>query len=241
MASDRIFLGYDVVDNSHFREGAAKARSGAASERARLGLPPKYFLCVCRFEEKKNLGTVVRSYARYRLRSKRPWSLVIVGDGLLRPEIEAETAQLGLCGSVLFPGAISYEAIPAYYGLAGCFVHASTTEQWGLVVNEAMAAGLPLLVSERCGCAPELVRSGENGYLFNPGDPDGLAELMVRISENSERAAQFAGAGEAIIAQWGPERFGEGLAAAVRVAQHERRHAPAGLDRFLVRSLARLQ
>ena len=60
------------------------------------------------------------------------------------------------------------------YGLASAFVHPSTTEQWGLVVNEAAAAGLPLIVSERCGCAPELVRQGVTGFLFDPYDIDAI-------------------------------------------------------------------
>jgi 1,2-diacylglycerol 3-alpha-glucosyltransferase len=55
-------------------------------------------------------------------------------------------------------------------GLASAFIQASTTEQWGLVVNEAMASGLPVLVSERCGCAPDLVKNGVNGYTFDPYD-----------------------------------------------------------------------
>ena len=62
------------------------------------------------------------------------------------------------------------------------FVHASASEQWGLVVNEAMAAGLPVIVSERCGCAPDLVREGVNGLTFDPCDVAELAGLMERVA-----------------------------------------------------------
>jgi glycosyltransferase involved in cell wall biosynthesis len=95
-------------------------------------------------------------------------------------EISAPRQQLGLEAHVLFPGPKGYAELPYYYGLAEAFIHASTTEQWGLVVNEAMAAGLPVLVSERCGCAPDLVVPGFNGLLFSPEDVKGAAKVMVK-------------------------------------------------------------
>ena len=80
------------------------------------------------------------------------------------------------------PGFKQYDELPIYYGLAGAFIHASTTEQWGLVVNEAMAAGLPVIVSERCGCAPDLVENGRNGFTFDPYDVDALTHLMLKMA-----------------------------------------------------------
>ena len=87
-----------------------------------------------------------------------------------------------LAGAVILPGFRQYDELPAFYGLARAFVHASTTEQWGLVVNEAMAAGLPVLVSDRCGCAQDLVRNGVNGFTFDPCDVEELAGLMHRVA-----------------------------------------------------------
>ena len=81
---------------------------------------------------------------------------------------ERERSALGLDNDVIFPGFIQYDELPAYYGLAKAFIHASTVEQWGLVVNEALAAGLPVLVSERCGCAPDLVREGRERLHLRP-------------------------------------------------------------------------
>ena len=138
--------------------------------RQRLGLPERYFLASARFIEKKNLSGLLHAYAAYRRATPDdPWSLVVLGDGELRPELERLRGELGLDDVVSFPGYRSYQELPAYYGLASCFVHASTTEQWGLVVNEAMAAGLPVLVSNRCGCAANLVQEdgvqeGGNGF-----------------------------------------------------------------------------
>src|SRR5207244_4064698 len=102
----------------------------------------------------KNLPRLLEAFAGYRrLAGDAAWELVLLGDGPLRPELVALLKDLELDGHVLLPGFKQYDELPAYYGLAGAFIHASTTEQWGLVVNEAMASGLPVLVSDRCGCA----------------------------------------------------------------------------------------
>jgi glycosyltransferase involved in cell wall biosynthesis len=118
--------------------------------------------------------------------------------------------------SVLLPGFKQYPDLPAYYGLASAFVHASTTEQWGLVVNEAMASGLPVLVSNRCGCAPDLVQEGVNGFTFDPCNVEQLAQLMFKVSAFQLFSfSAFGDASRRIIGAWGPERFASGLKAAV--------------------------
>src|SRR5206468_501416 len=100
-------------------------------------------------------------YARYRMAAgPGAWSLVVLGDGVLRGDLEQLRTELNLGDHVLFPGFKQYDELPAYYGLATAFIHASMVEPWGLVVNEAMAAGLPVLVSARCGCAWDLVEEG---------------------------------------------------------------------------------
>ncbi len=81
------------------------------------------------------------------------WDLVLLGDGPLKPTLLKLISSLGLESCVHLPGFKQYDELPVYLGLAETFIHASTTEQWGLVVNEAMASGLPVLVSNRCGCA----------------------------------------------------------------------------------------
>ncbi len=78
----------------------------------------------------------------------------------------------------ILPGFKPYDELPVYYALANAFVHASTSEQWGLVVNEAIATGLPVIVSNRCGCAPELVNG--NGFTFDPTNEDELTDAAVR-------------------------------------------------------------
>lgn len=212
MPREHIFLGYDVVDNRHFAEGASRAREQSDVLRGRYGLPAQYFLGVGRFVAKKNFAGLLDAFASYRDRAGAgAWHLALCGEGPLRSDLEEQSRALSIQDRVIFAGVVQYDELPAFYGLAGAFVHASTTEQWGLVVNEAMASGLPVLVSDRCGCAGELVQEGVNGYKFGPVHTDRLASLLFDVSGGGGKAAQMGQASQRLIADWTPERFGSSL------------------------------
>ena len=106
-----------------------------------------------------------------------------------------------------------------YYGLASAFILPSTTEQWGLVVNEAMASGLPVLVSNRCGCAAELVKEGSNGYTFNPLEIGEIADLMLNIGAAGVDRSAMGQKSREIIANWSPDLFGRNLTNAANYAR----------------------
>jgi glycosyltransferase involved in cell wall biosynthesis len=219
VGEERIFTGYDAVDNEHFQQGAASARLRERELRESLGLPARYFLACSRFTPKKNLIGLLNAYARYRrLHNGDAWSVVIVGDGEQRRELLSTCEQLRLTDHVLFVGAKPYSELPVYYGLAGAFVHASTTEQWGLVVNEAMASGLPVLVSNRCGCAPDLVEEGRNGFLFDPYDTSSIAGAMYSMAAERTDRANMGRESQKIVARWSPATFAESLACAAETA-----------------------
>ncbi len=219
----RIFKGYDAVDNDHFAAGAEAARKDEEKVRTEYGLPAQYMLASARFRPKKNLSGLLKAYAAYRerLSSDEGLDLVVLGDGPLREKIEATRTELELEGCVHFPGFKQYDDLPAYYGLAEFFVHASTTEQWGLVVNEAMAAGLPVLVSNRCGCAQDLVKEGENGWTFDPNDANELPELLGRMTIASQEERTMGRKSQRIIDRWGPNAFAQGLKKAAETALDE--------------------
>jgi glycosyltransferase involved in cell wall biosynthesis len=241
LPSDTVFDGYDVVDNAHFERGARQARDGASRARCRLGLPERFFLASGRFVAKKNLPRLLEAYGDYRRRAGADaWHLVLLGDGALRPALERRIARPDLAGAVILAGFEQYDELPAYYGLAGAFVHASTTEQWGLVVNEAMACGLPVIVSKRCGCAQDLVADGVNGFAFDPHDVGALAGLLRRVATMTEAQRRAMGrAGRRRIARWGPGRFADGLMRAVDVALRRPPPRASWLDRSFLWALAR--
>jgi 1,2-diacylglycerol 3-alpha-glucosyltransferase len=237
MPAERVFVGYDVVDNIYFAEGARQAREASEKTRQALQLPQHYFLASARFVPKKNLSCLLLAYKRYRaLRKDCSWRLVILGDGPLRDELHAQCRDLKLDVDVIFPGFAQYDKLPAYYGLANAFVHVSVVEQWGLVVNEALAAGLPILVSDRCGCVPELVSEGRNGFAFDPLDVEHLAELMARLSDFKNLDA-MGKVSQQIISNWSPDRFAEGMLSAANTARAIGSPRPGPIESFLLHTL----
>ena len=237
-APGRIFFGYDAVDNAYFSGGADAIWQQAENTRRRLALPQNYFLASARFVEKKNLARLMDAFAQYRAHGGA-WSLVLLGDGPLRPALEQQRDALGLRDHVLMPGFRQYGDLPACYALAGAFVHASTVEPWGLVVNEAAASGLPLLVSDRCGCAPELVHAGVNGFTFDPTNVAALAALMNEIAAPYFPRDAFRASSREIVAPWGPQRFADGLAQAIQSALAQKPAQASISDRALLYFLTR--
>ena len=249
MPRDRIFTGYDVVDREYFGQKAEEVRSHGSELRQKYGLPENYFLASARFIAKKNLLRLIRAYAEYRRRSEvgsqqsaasdgnAPWELVLLGDGPLKSDLCGLICDLRLNGHVRLPGFKQYGELPVYYGLANAFVHASTTEQWGLVVNEATASGLPVIVSDRCGCVPELVQG--NGFTFDPMDEDELASLLFKMAlfSNDERT-RLGDASYRIAANFSPRHFGEGLARAATVAMEPMPKRLGLIDRALLSAAA---
>ncbi|MFM2416818.1 MAG: hypothetical protein RL385_1541, partial [Pseudomonadota bacterium] len=202
------------------------ARARAGELRVALGLPERYFLASCRFVPKKNLGNLLRGYAQYRETAGADHaSLVVLGAGPLDAEVRALRAALGLERDILLPGFRQYAELPAYYGLAEAFVIASTTEQWGLVVNEAMAAGLPVVVSTACGCSPDLVVDGDNGFVFDAERPDKLAQVLGAVATQPQVRVLMGQRSRDLIERWSPQTFAEQLGRAAGVAMGDGRRA----------------
>ena len=245
MPREGIFTGYDVVDSHYFRQKAEEVISQRSEVRQKYALPENYFLASARFVEKKNLPKLIRAYAEYRRGSevrslksevsnnKPPWDLVILGDGPLKVDLCRLISDLQLNDHVHLPGFKPYDELPVYYALANAFVHASMTEQWGLVVNEAIASGLPVIVSNRCGCAPELVNG--NGFTFDPTNEDELATRLLEMASLSDQERKHLGDNSyRIAANFAPERFGEGLERAASVAMEVPQKRFGVMDRALL-------
>ena len=223
MPRESCFTGYNVVDNDSFARSAHEARARGAAGKPSF-LPDNYFLVVARFIDEKNFPGLIEAYATYRRMAcgtgaePAPWHLVLVGDGPLRPVIEGLVRQHSLGGSVHLSGFKQYNDLPIFYAFAGALILPSVSETWGLVVNEAMASGLPVLVSSHCGCARDLVAEGRNGFTFNPRNPRELADRMLRFSSGQEDLAAMGRASREIIGHWPLEAFSRGLAQAVEKA-----------------------
>lgn len=217
--TDRIFTGYNSVDNEYFERSSRIARSNAKSLQQRFGLPKNYFLACTRFLRRKNIDGLLKAYSQYlHAHGADAWGLVILGSGKEEAKLKnlADTLDLE---SVVWAGFVQYESLPVYYGLASAFIHPAHTEPWGLVVNEAAATGLPLLVSHTVGAAYELVNENVNGFLFDPSDPDRICQAMSKISDSDGRKRQeMSECSRQIAHEWSPRRFGLQLIRAAEMA-----------------------
>ena len=232
MPEGRVALGYNVVDNDFFKSRTADCASF---------IDGPYFLASNRFVERKNLGRLVEGYklfqdSVFRIQGAEKtgvWPLVLLGDGELRGELIARCVELGLKvaeaenlklnayklktpaegGLVFFAGFRQIGELRAFYARAGAFVHPALEEPWGLVINEAMASGLPVLSSRNVGAAEELVVEGKTGFLFDPGNVNSIAECLFKMFSMSEPARRKMGleAREMLERKMPNRAFGEGL------------------------------
>ncbi len=235
-----IFQPWDVVDNRHFADGANRERERDRSPSADGATRPQRFLCVARFIPKKNLEGLVRAYAAYVAEfGAEAWDLVLSGSGPLEAALRAQVSAAGLASRVGFAGFRQYPDLPEAYAAASALVLPSWSDQWGLVVNEAMAAGLPVVVSGRCGCVVDLVRDGVNGLVFDPSDPAALKSALVSMTrlEPAQRLEMGRRARE-IIAIYSPESFGAALAEAASCALRRRDRRTSQWSRAVVGLLA---
>lgn len=217
-----VFLGYDTVDNDYFYDRAQAARQQPEAVRQQQPQIPSrpYFIAVTRFIRRKNILRLIDAFSQYRqsLAPELAWDLVICGNGIGETNIRAKIAQYQLENAIHLPGFKSYEEMPQWFALAEALIHPALSEQWGLVVNEALASGLPALVSNRCGCFSELINEGENGFGFDPEDVDALAHLMMKVSQGTVDTEAMSRAALSHIQHFSPAAFGNGLKQAIEYA-----------------------
>jgi 1,2-diacylglycerol 3-alpha-glucosyltransferase len=220
MSPKRIFDKYDVVDNEAFATASADARRHPERFHHLPGLADArpFFLVSSRLIGRKNIALLLQAFATYRKGRPDGWRLVVIGTGV---EEQALTSwvRANQVPDVVFAGFHQMEELVGYYALAGVFIHPALQEQWGLVVNEAMACGLPVLVSRTVGAAHDLVEEGRNGFTFDPRDAEQLAGLMGRMAAAEFPLADFGEESRRIVAQWTPEHFGKNFWAAVAAAR----------------------
>lgn len=162
---------------------------------------PRTLLYVGRFSPEKNLDFLLRAFADLPQNASKPDLLLsLVGYGPLEPDLRRMASELGLDRVVQFRGSAAQTALPAIYRSADALVLPSVRETWGLVVLEAMACGLPVLVSDRCGCARDLVNPG-TGWTFSPSDRAAFCRLLGQLANVPGSSLQAMGANAAALAR----------------------------------------
>jgi len=269
LPADRIFTGYDAVDNDYFARRADEVRDRRIEVRRKYGLPEHFFLSLGRFVAKKNLGTLIRAYREcLNASSLRQTHLVLIGSGMEEEKLRSLCRELKLpvYDKCLVPGPASTLAVqpsqlktpapgvhfygfrqidenPSFYALADAFILPSLYEEWGLVVNEAMASGLPVVVSETAGCAEDLLEPGwpsvpepsapdllrclgrvrgrmrKNGFVFDPRSPHALASVLLALESVPALQCAMGQASRRIIENFSCRAFAENALNAMRAVR----------------------
>ncbi|HYM79322.1 MAG TPA: glycosyltransferase family 4 protein [Candidatus Dormibacteraeota bacterium] len=212
LREDRIFIAPNAVDNDLFSRAAAMAQKHSAEYRHDLDLPPRYFLFVGRLVREKGVFDLLSAYARLNDQLREEFGLVFVGDGSCRELLQQQAAAVSP-GVIKFAGFAQREQLAAYYALAEMLVLPTYTDTWGLVVNEAMASGLPVIVSSVAGCAADLVRPDWNGLLVPPGNVSALTSALTALAGQTGLRVVMGARSAQHISQYSP---GEWSAAIVR-------------------------
>jgi glycosyltransferase involved in cell wall biosynthesis len=184
---ERMALGYDTVSLERVR---ALAKSPPAPQGVAHGA--RHFTIIARFVPEKNLAFALAAYARYReIAGANPRELHICGSGPLEAELKDLVARQRIAG-VRFLGFIQEDGIARTLASSLALLLPSVEEPFGLVVNEALAVGVPAIVSTNCGARDLLVRNGVNGFVVEPDNLEGLAQVMARLDREPEEWARLA-------------------------------------------------
>jgi glycosyltransferase involved in cell wall biosynthesis len=213
----RIFTAPNAVDNELFAAGAAVARQNAASRRRELGLPERYFLFVGRLVREKGVFDLLSAYAKLNASVRETFGLVFVGDGESRAQLQHQATSISP-GVIRFAGFAQREVLASYYALAEVLILPTYTDTWGLVVNEAMACGVPVILSRAAGCAADLVQENETGLLIPPRDVVALADAMEIVTNQPELSKSMGTNAAQLVQHYSPEEWSAAIARAVVTA-----------------------
>ncbi|MDH8700986.1 glycosyltransferase involved in cell wall biosynthesis [Dysgonomonadaceae bacterium PH5-43] len=202
--SSAVFFGVDVVDNSFWGKKVNP-----------IDNPDRYILSVGRQIQRKNFHTIISAFIKFYNKSSNPdLKLLLIGEGPERDGLELLSEELK--NKIIFLPFQTPVELRRIYQNATAFVLASYYEQWGLVINEAMAAVLPIIASKQLGCTNSLVHNNENGFVFDANNETELVDIFLKISSLTDEDLDKMGSmSKTIISEWGLDRFSSGAIAAI--------------------------
>ncbi len=212
-SSDRIFLVPTAVDNDWWTEQSSKVDRKAVRGSWKIPGDGTVVLFCAKLQRWKGPADLLEAFARAGVPNSY---LVYAGDGPERGNLERRAIELGIADRVRFLGFVNQSQLPAAYSAADLLVLPSLFEPFGLVVNEAMLCGLPVAVSDRVGAKFDLVRPGENGYVFPAGDVPALAGILQQILGDPEERARMGAAARRRMETWSPREYTDSVVRAVQ-------------------------
>jgi glycosyltransferase involved in cell wall biosynthesis len=193
--AERVVQGVNAVDAAFFIAGRDSARAEAEGLKRERRLEGVNVLYVGSLVSRKGLSYVLDALTQVGNQAH----LHVVGGGPCEDALRSQAEASDLAGRVHFWGARHPEELPLYYALADLFVFPSLYDVWGLVLNEAMACGLPVVASPLAGATRDLVEEGTNGFVVDPRDVPALAAALARLIADAQLRARMGAAGAATV------------------------------------------
>lgn len=208
---EKIWIAPNAVDVEHFASQSSIHRSNKEAIKSSLGITGDIILFVGRLIDEKGVSDLL--FAFEEVIQHHQVTLVIVGSGPDENRYKAFVEKHKL--PVIFTGFQQQSELPKFYGIADIFAFPSYTDPWGLVLNEAMASGLPVVVSSAPGAVDDLVSDGENGYIHAPGDQSAMADAFKKLLSDPDLRVKMGLRSAQIITGYTPEKCAEGLYLAI--------------------------
>ena len=200
----QILMRNNAVDNEAVRNIHDNTNAVGLKKRHNI-ISKKNFIYIGRLMEIKNIHRLLKAYQQL---DDTDWGLILVGNGKDKEHILHQIEENNI-KNVYFIPAQPWREIPKYMALADVLVLPSYSEPWGLVVNEAMACGKAVIVSDKCGCARDLVANGKNGFTFDPLNVNELKGKLDFFINDPDAASAFGKVSEQIIRNYSPQRVAE--------------------------------
>jgi len=207
---DVIFTAPNAVDNDLFAAAASAARENVTTLRQELALPGRYFLFAGRLVREKGVFELLSAYAKLDESIRQQIGLVFVGDGASRKQLEEQAATISP-GVIRFAGFAQRDQVAVHYALAEMLILPTYADTWGLVVNEAMACRLPVILSRAAGCAAELLKESWNGLLVPPRDVASLTSAMRTLADQPDQCATMGANSEQHISHYSPREWSKAI------------------------------
>lgn len=227
--TDRIHVVTQSIDVESFRAGRARWLPERATTRAEIGIRGCTFLYVGRLWEGKGVSHLLAAF-RVLVEAGLDATLVLAGDGVDEGRYRSMAAQSPLAGRVVFAGFIQQDAIPRIYAAADVLIFPTLGDPHGLVVEEAMASHLPVVVTTAAGDIEKRLPDGEAGFIIPPADAEALAERMERLANDSELRRRMGDRGADLVAGRTHERYAEDLERFVETVLDTPRRRPSTLS-----------
>jgi glycosyltransferase involved in cell wall biosynthesis len=215
---EKLFLTPYCVDNDFFSKKYNELKPLRDQIKKKLGLQPEVpvILYASKMMPRKRAIDLLKAYEK--IQNQINAAVVFVGDGAERPLLEAYQRDNTL-KNIYFVGFKNQTELPEYFSIADIFVLPSTDEPWGLIINETMNFALPIITTDQVGSAPDLVKDGENGFIYPVGEIEKLADCLLKLLSDSELKTKMGKRSLEIIHKWSYTEDIEGIIAALKYAK----------------------